>query len=98
MIPNCFCNICSVPIYREHRTLNTNFCSAACREIDRRPNPQEKMSLNYSPRAKSPVGILMEPWPSPKVVRQSYHPSRSLRIHGIASKRLTTKHTRLDNP
>jgi hypothetical protein len=90
-VHNCFCNICSAPMFSKNPQVKPNFCGSECRDIHRRPAPKERMSLNYAPRGNGPAAMAMGPWCSPRIVRRSYSPSKTLRIRGDRVKKLTTK-------
>ena len=84
----CICNICLTPMETDKYIRGRNYCSANCRRVaaiklDCRM--EHYFRRVYS--TGSPVD--QTPWPKPSTRKQSYHPSRTLRVR--RNGRLTTK-------
>jgi len=93
---NCYCSICSQPMLKDKPIAGYNFCCSECKRLDgiHLENRMEHHD-KYVRKSNAPVGVRMYRQPADIERKQSYHPSRQLRVRGITRKRLTTKKERI---
>ncbi len=95
MIESVFCNICLIKM-EVKLGASKNYCSPQCLEYSKGQTPKGAMQhfAKFTSTAKLPPAIQMSmqsECPVPKIAKQSYHPSRVLRVRGLRRNRLTTK-------
>ena len=99
MIESVFCNICLIKMEVKSGKPK-NYCSAQCREYSKGETPRGAMQHfgKFISATKLPPALQMSMQSSPldpKIAKQSYHPSRLLRVRGLQRQRLTTKARRV---
>ncbi len=95
MVESVFCNICLIKMEVKPGA-SKNYCSAQCLEYSKKETPKGAMQhfakFAYAPKLPPAIRMSMQSeCQVPKIAKQSYHPSRLLRVRGIQCKRLTTK-------
>ena len=95
MIESVFCNICLIKMEVKPGA-SKNYCSAQCLKYSKGETPKGAMQHfgKFMFTAKLPPALqmsLQSECPVPRIAKQSYHPSRLLRIRGLGRKHLTTK-------
>ena len=98
MVGSVFCNICLIKMEVKPGA-SKNYCSAQCLKYSKGETPKGAMQhfAKFVSTAKLPPALRMslQSTPSnPKIAKQSYHPSRLLRVRGLRRNRLTTKKQR----
>ncbi len=95
MVESVFCNICLIKMEVKPGA-SKNYCSPQCLKYSKGQTPKGAMQhfAKFVSTAKLPPAIRMSmqsECSEPKIAKQSYHPSRLLRIRGLRQNRLTTK-------
>jgi len=80
--------------------VSKNYCSPQCLKYSKGETPKGAMQHfgKFVFTAKLPPALRMSMQslpPNPRIAKQSYHPSRDLRVRGLQRKRLTTKAKRI---
>ena len=94
MFNNCYCNVCTTPMYRDKPEHGSNACSAFCRAVLTKPRHKRERDADKKPLRISRVRPVFActPWPVPRHIERTYNPTRALRVRGSKNhERLTTK-------
>ncbi len=99
MVESVFCNICLIKMEVKPGA-SKNYCSPQCLKYSKGVTPKGAMQhfakFSYAPKLPPALRMSMQSAPTdPRIAKQSYHPSRMLRVRGLQCKRLTTKKERL---